>query len=192
MDNHWAIQFVGEQQLLAEGGLLEKDQFTRLHGILWQVEKVESDLTEGDGRMRWHEKGAQLAHGGLPVLVDIAGVQAYGVVDRAGVAGVHLAVGHPIAGRGAHRDESAHTRGLSAVEHGLKRALIFEALQVAVTIYEFHEPTRLSEFHLLESANYLRRMPSVRMSSEIINTQGIYYLGCEEENTLFDAFGSIY
>ncbi|GEM_PF-3599313 len=27
---------------------------------------------------------------------------------------------------------------------------------------------------------------------EIINTQGIYYLGCEEENTLFDAFGSIY
>jgi hypothetical protein len=66
---------------------------------------------------------------------------------------VHFAIRHPILRGSADCYKAPYARIRSALKYGLQFALIFEALQVAVAIDQFHCYKRLWEFFPLESAN---------------------------------------
>ncbi len=123
VDDDGHVQLASDGELLAEGGFLMEHELAGFDGVFGQMEVVEPNLAECDGCVGRHEKGGELRDGVVPLGVDVAGMEADGVIDLAGIGGAHLAVGHPILQASADGDEALHASGCSTFKHGLELAL---------------------------------------------------------------------
>lgn len=127
VDDDGHVEFAGDGKLLPEGGFLMEHELAGFDGVFGQVEVVEPDLSECDRCVGWHKECGELCDGVVPLGIDVARVEADGVVDLARVGCAHFAIGHPVFKPGANGDEALHASGCGAFEHRFEFALGLEA-----------------------------------------------------------------
>jgi hypothetical protein len=103
------------------------------------MKTVEADFAEGDGA---RAGGAAKVGGNLrdlsfprDIFVNIAGMEANGVVHAVGVGGGEGGVEFPIVGAGANGDDAGDADSGGAVEHGGEIAAAGEISEMAMGVY---------------------------------------------------------